>query len=830
MINCLGGIQILFPILEICLYDTGLDTSYLNLSSKDSSKASSTEPEPEWELLPSSSFSDWNLEKNPVSGFMTLLKNVTTNHQVNQEQLMRGAGVAIMGSLLQKVDINLIDVNVLMAAQLYVEILTISKQSKLLYQFYHSILLDFRIWSRSEFHMQIGHIQYISTLIMSDRKYFRKKFGIQFFLDVIRQHYSDNSVKILSPEDCITIRGALLGLVKFFMQKEINAREVNAVINFMYTNRKSQILSEVLDTMLLHIESKFVKDQLFLLMYEAKSLDLIYCVLLENTNEPTRMKIYKLLSDFLRTPRISSRHKGRMHLQQVGYLGFLYMRSSKEPPFSLQEVVNLTDNMLLFDHTSSYQGILGLCQHLQMASIDIKLELVRKLLTIVYSHSHASTSISRQTGWEGCVSRLLVKEIVQPELDNVVSVEDVISLNEEEDEDSLIEETSPTHYINKVTDTAKQYLPGPAGDAVKLVGDSVGAVAEEATKVLTGTSKLVKSNIKHNINKVSATAQITQNLVTDKVLHAHDKVNRTVNKANTLLETVGDLSQKKRVKHDSEQKGKNPQYMPNYAYEYEDLDKISLESEDVSKSRETICSSPTRTHDSISEDDISFDMEHFGAELEDLKRTPRGDTEEVREDELVQLLTTILFSVLWRGTLSRHKKDQGNYLLQTYGQVVASINLLALNNKLYTSHVVLKRKLAEMCVEAILSDSKEKKHLGDNLAVAKSIMEIVYDLVILDEHEDFSKKVSEELLDGILNVLDNFSVFQGDNAEGDVDEIAKMALNVLIECASNTHDLEFCALASAKLHNLVQTRNETSTDEIGMDSIFFLQIRRLFTF
>ena len=51
------------------------------------------------------------------------------------------------------------------------------------------------------------------------------------------------------------------------------------------------------------------------------------------------------------------------------------------------------------------EGILGLCQYVQMSSIDIKLELVRKLLTIVYSHSQASTQISKQTGWEGCISR-----------------------------------------------------------------------------------------------------------------------------------------------------------------------------------------------------------------------------------------------------------------------------------------------------------------------------------------------------------------------------------------------------------------------------------------
>ena len=101
---------------------------------------------------------------------------------------MRGGGVAIIGSLLQKIDATLIDVNVLMASQLFVELATSTKQTKLLYQFNHSILFDFRIWSRSEFHMQIGHIQYIATLVMADRKYFRKKFGVQLLLDVVRQH------------------------------------------------------------------------------------------------------------------------------------------------------------------------------------------------------------------------------------------------------------------------------------------------------------------------------------------------------------------------------------------------------------------------------------------------------------------------------------------------------------------------------------------------------------------------------------------------------------------------------------------------------------------
>ena len=169
VINCLGGVQVLFPLLE-----TGLTFAESKLEvSGDLNESGSVGDAGEWELLPSSSFSDWKLEKNPVSGFLTLIKNLTSNHHVNQEQLMRGGGIAIIGSLLQSLEPVLIDVNVLMASQLFVELATSSKHTKMLHQFHLSILFDFRIWSRSEFHLQIGHIQYIATLIMADRKYFR---------------------------------------------------------------------------------------------------------------------------------------------------------------------------------------------------------------------------------------------------------------------------------------------------------------------------------------------------------------------------------------------------------------------------------------------------------------------------------------------------------------------------------------------------------------------------------------------------------------------------------------------------------------------------------
>ena len=66
------------------------------------------EKDEDWEMVPSSSFSDWKLEQNPISGFLTLIKNFVTGHTINLEQLMRGGGVAIIGFLLVKAKPSLI--------------------------------------------------------------------------------------------------------------------------------------------------------------------------------------------------------------------------------------------------------------------------------------------------------------------------------------------------------------------------------------------------------------------------------------------------------------------------------------------------------------------------------------------------------------------------------------------------------------------------------------------------------------------------------------------------------------------------------------------------
>ena len=128
-----------------------------------------------------------------------------------------------------------------------------------------------------------------------DRKYFRKRYGIQFLLDVIRQYYS--SCAVLSSDDSKTIRVSLLGLVKYYMQKELNVKEVAAVLGFLSTVKEEILLVEVLDMLMSYMESKTCKDQIFLLLYEPHAGDTLYCLFIDkNYSMDLKYKLLKVWS------------------------------------------------------------------------------------------------------------------------------------------------------------------------------------------------------------------------------------------------------------------------------------------------------------------------------------------------------------------------------------------------------------------------------------------------------------------------------------------------------------------------------------------------------
>lgn len=100
--------------------------------------------------------SEARLEKNLVATFLLVIKHFLQRHPINQETLLHSHAVATLGALLQKLPAFLVDVSVLVAAQLLTEQVTYEKNSQLLQQLHTHLLFNFNIWNQGDFPLRIG--------------------------------------------------------------------------------------------------------------------------------------------------------------------------------------------------------------------------------------------------------------------------------------------------------------------------------------------------------------------------------------------------------------------------------------------------------------------------------------------------------------------------------------------------------------------------------------------------------------------------------------------------------------------------------------------------
>lgn len=75
------------------------------------------------------------------------------------------------------------------------------------------------------------------------------------------------------------------------------------------------------------------------------------------------------------------------------------------------------------------------------------------------------------------------------------------------------------------------------------------------------------------------------------------------------------------------------------------------------------------------------------------------------EEQLVYLVSNILFTIMWKGVPNDHA-----HCWIERGQVLACVNLLALNNELITSHLTFRMQILEMAVQTILVDLTENSN------------------------------------------------------------------------------------------------------------------------
>jgi len=155
----------------------------------------------------------------------------------------------------------------------------------------------------------------------------------------------------------------------------------------MLAERNEVLLREVSEMVAHYLVDRQARDQTFLVMYESKRADLLYCQLLNPDFSPSlKRSLLRLMTVMLRTNRVSLRHKYRMQLAECRYLGFLHLwfrqAAKSKTPITKEEILLLLDQMLLFDHPATYQGVLGLSHHLLWSDTSTKVEVARYLFLI----------------------------------------------------------------------------------------------------------------------------------------------------------------------------------------------------------------------------------------------------------------------------------------------------------------------------------------------------------------------------------------------------------------------------------------------------------------
>ncbi|XP_021704634.1 neurobeachin-like protein 1 isoform X1 [Aedes aegypti] len=778
-INGVGGMMALLPILDnICKIPAcDIPTSDELLPLTPVASPTREDHFGDWEMLQPNSLTENKIIQNPIACFICLVRNFMHGNDLNKESILKNEGISLVSQLLQTCNEAWFDVNVLMAVQLLIESIQNEMPSAnmdLLHVLYKDLVFNFRIWSRAPFQIVIGHIQYISAIIKDDRKYFRKHFGTQFLLDVIQEFFAANCN--LPLQDAKMVRDSLLRILRYYLQKEVNIKEISALLTFLTTVKSEPVVVEIIEMLTQLIEGKHVKDQIFLLMYEPHMAEALYSLFTDrHFGTEVHTRLLKFISGMLNTKRISSKHKAALRLYESSiecnslYPGlFSFMI-----PFDLEPdvILGLLDLNLCLDSEMGYAGALCLIYHANLASLSLKLEIARRLMTSTFTKSKAPQMIAKQVGWQESIARLLIKKPVENR-----------SLSEKEKEKGLI----LTDIEEIVKRESESSIGNGQNDLIVFDDETMELKAQETSKqpnsFMTEAATVIENEIKELADSV-------QEAVVDNITSSITSVYSAIRqKTSDIQDTLESLTLSF---EEASGRKKNSSSFSSSSDENASFD----ESLAVSSVRDD-------TQSTRSVDDLDSSV---AAGTDDPKLKCSEDND---EENLVYLVSNILFTILWRGV------ENSNDSWKERGQVMACINLIALNNELYCSHLSLRLRILEMGVQAALIDLGENAQLAvTHQQNAAQLLRLAYDLVVLDPNEDDSKKCSTKLLDGVLSLLDILMVFQQSSSD-DWSEMSHVCLGLLLKCSHNPNS-DIVAMATAKLHGLLQNRVNQDPAEIG---------------
>ncbi|XP_034031730.1 neurobeachin-like protein 1 isoform X2 [Thalassophryne amazonica] len=763
MINCVGGLSVLFPILEqLSLVTPDEQPSNPATGTDIISPDGTTAPaDGDWVILPSNRASESRLEKSLVATFLLVLKHFLQRHQINQESLLHSYGVATLGALLQKLPAGHVDVSVLVAVQLLIEQVTYEKNQALLQQFNTHLLFNFNIWNRGDFPLCIGHIQYMSTVIKDNRKQFRKKYGVQFLLDTVRLYYGKNSNKEsdLSDDDIRTIRASLFGLIRYYISKGMSQEEMHSILGYIAATGDEDQLCEMLELLISVLQSSPSRDQIFLQLYEPGAADSCYALLLNNKHsDRLRELVFKLFERMLRCDRVYEKNKQRLRLREAGYSALSLLFSELQITPTL--IRCLLNQVLHTDQIVNFKDLMALVQLTHRSGPCVRLIICKRVYQLLQSEPDASVQISKQRCWQDTLLRLYLKG----EGSSALQGADTIS------------NCSLEFGTSRPSSSNANRLELPL-DRRSRASSSAPLDRLDDDHLSIGDNRSVDSL--ENGDVISLLDTPSSCASTEPQLHIKPYV---VAKSGGLTLDLSHLQSYKGVESGSQ----TPGSMPSTPSPLE----TSKTFPGGSKNRDA---TPSLNEDSyLFSDSISLEESFTNAER--------------AEEELCSMLLEIVMCVMWNGI--EGSDDEAWF---ERGQVFSALTKLGTANELLLPVDQIKLSLMERMLERAVSDNREASAatLPQNTENAVRLVHILQDFL---QAEGLINPAlwTEKVLEEAVTLMDSLMVWYASGAQWF--QLSQVGLRLLLGFMAQ-EDPEVCAMATAKLNGILQTKEVSSQDE-----------------
>ncbi|XP_062847864.1 neurobeachin-like protein 2 [Trichomycterus rosablanca] len=787
VLNCVGGMGALLPLLEqVCVPEQGETTGQ---ETSDLLGPELTSPRgPAGMLLPLGKSSEGRLESNGVAAFLVMVKNMLRNHHVNQESLLHCHGPAIIGAILSKVPSSLMDFNVLMALQLLLEQVSSEGNSVLVSQLYQYLLFDFRIWSHCHFAVCLSHMRYLSNVLKESKQRSRRKYGVQYILDSIRGHYSVEKDGSTLTDKHQTVQPLLFDLLMDFLLKSPTAEELHSALAYATVVQEQQQAIRLLDVLYSVLRSS---PQALSVLLEW-GVEQLYCLLLKPSySDDARERVFRILYKVLKSERVPERNKLRLKLKEPGYLGLVCFL--EDVPLTMTIIRCLYEQVLATDNSPSFKDLLAVVYLSHRADLSVRLDICRKLFHLIYSSEDCVKQLAKQPGWQDVLTKLYVKESYesrtnslsspQPLLDPVpfkpllktdnsigesIRSDVFIPYNSQHDEGEDAEEDVEEEPTQDISEGILELSQSPlTGNEFKSFSDSLNF------KSFDSTERGSRSSLLSNVLDGPSSLQLTE-------------------EEEGTYQPLSPFGMSPLTLDLGGQKG--PQ---------------TPETPSPLESSKPFPGLRARKSSSLSNvlDDTSYCNEPSPADTISNNSNPQ----QTPEEELCNLLTNIVFKVLWTGT-----EGSEDVVWRERGQVFSVLTKLGSSWQLVRPPDDIKRNLLEMMLESSLLDLRESQ--GTALTHIPSLLRLLRLLqdFLFAEGTDNQTLWSEKIFEGVVNLLDRLQAWHTTSATAAASELKQMAQIGLriITGYIRQQNTQVCEMACLKLHSLLQTVLCLSWEEV----------------